>query len=171
MNMREAPSQLDFTEDPPATLYEAVSRILRHFGDQGATMEDLCGMFQKNITQWKVVSVSPAVTMLVRVGCAKVESQFGTRRIYHLKTFSEFEAQQARIVHRAQRDSRTAKLMDEYAERRLKEQAPAAPVLGKDASLVVNSSKMMLAYGANGTLVCTPKEARELYEILKGIFG
>lgn len=59
--MRDAVTQLNFEEEPPINIWDAVSRLLMHFGDQGATLEDLAGLFQKSNIQWKTNSISPAL--------------------------------------------------------------------------------------------------------------
>lgn len=161
--------QLDFEEDPPANIWQAVSRCLQHFGDDGATIEELVGMFQKNTVGWQPQSVSPACSNLVSLGCAKETKSYGVRRFHHLKTFTEAEHQ----VMKERQSTRRRELAEEkYQERKNAElQRPAAPVLGRDAPVAVQAGKMMVAYGTNQTFVGSPREARELFEALRGIFG
>jgi hypothetical protein len=165
MQMNERPAPLDFNEDPPDNMYEAVSRVLRHFGDQGATMEEVCGMFQRNCPQWKPVSVSPVLTLLIRAGCAREERNFGTRRIYHMKLVTHVEMDDIRALQReAKEKGMRERIAAELPTR-------SAPVLGKDMAVVVQGAKMMLAIGKNNTIVIEAREARELYEQLKALFG
>jgi hypothetical protein len=174
--MREALTQLDFNEDPPQTLIEVADRILQHFGDQGATMEDMGGMFQRNITQYKVSSLSPALTNLVRIGCAKVESRFGTHRWFHLKRFTEAEREHLLILQKNERDDRALRRVQKLQDAKLQDAMlppieKLHPVLGKDAAVAVQGAKMMFAIGKNQTVILTGPEARELYEQLKAVFG
>jgi hypothetical protein len=172
--MRQALTQLDFSDEAaPENIYDATSRILKHFGDEGATLEDLCVMFQKNLTQWKPVSVSPALSLLIRVGCAREERNFGTRRVFHVKPFGAFELEQ---LHALSREAREEMMLKKLKAKAIAPDAVPAlvagtHVLGRDAAIAVQGAKMMFAIGKNNTVILEAREARELYEQLKAVFG
>jgi len=173
--MREVISQLDFSEEPPINIYDCVSRLVKHFGDQGATLEDLVGMFQKNITQWKAQSVSPALSNLTSVGCIKHTTSYGVKRYFHLKSFTELELNMIRArgmkSRKLRKEKELAMAREEGRREAMPKIDPSIPqIFGRETPTVVKGSKMLFALGEKDTVILEPKQAKELYEQLKAIF-
>ena len=168
--LKDAIIKLNFEDDPPANIWQATSRALQTFGDRGATNEDLVLLFQKHKVKWKGQSISPALSGLVHVRCAKFITSYGVRRYYHLKIFTSVEHEEYKKYH----NELIAKRKDKAVKAAVAAAMPqptSAPVLGKDASMAVSKGKMIFALGEKDTIVLEPKQARELYEQLKELFS
>lgn len=155
---------LDFTDQPAlkqATLMEVVSVIVRHYGEQGCTMEDVAGTVQKNCPQWKPASCSPCVSGLEKLGCVRTQSIFGVRHIYHVRDYD-------RDVDRAELTRIEAAAV---AARQAVKAGTLVPPQPAAKAGPASSVKMLFAIGENKTEALTVEDARALYEQLHAIFG
>lgn len=172
--LKDAIIKLNFEDDPPANIWQATSRALQTFGDRGATNEDLVLLFQKHKVKWKGQSISPALSGLVHVRCAKFITSYRVRRYYHLKTFTSVEHEEYKKYHNELIAKRKDKAVKSAVAAQIAAALPpqnSAPVLGRDANMAVSKGKMIFALGEKDTIVLEPKQARELYEQLKELFS
>lgn len=107
----------------------------------------------------------------MQVRCCKYTTSYGTRRYFHLKTFTSVEHDELKRYHNGLKNARSEKLLKKTVEAQIGTTQPKAPVLGKDASVAVSKGKMIFALGEKDTIVLEPKQARELYEQLKELFS
>lgn len=163
---------LDFSdEQKPGTLIAAVSVIVKHYGEQGCTTEDVAGTIQKNLPQWNANSASPALSNLVWLGCIRAKSNFGVRRYFHLRDY-DIDSDTERLASR--RTTTTLEkakqlLLEEQGRPQVQVQVAAPP----QATLAATSKGAMIAIGLglNRTELVDIQQAREIYTALKAIFG
>lgn len=152
--MQREPLQFD-EHSKPATLIMAVSIILAHYGDDGCTIADIARVVQKNLPQWNPSSVSPCVSNLIWLECARESRNFGERRIFFVRHY-EHEVDAPRLTTKKQ----------EHLRQQSQDADERAGLNGSTPAI-----KMMFAIGENKTEVMTLDEARSLYEQLHAIFG
>lgn len=129
-----------------ASLNEVILHYIKKAGDSGATMAQLASAIAENHKQWKPSSASPAVSALVRLGCAKQASVYGTRTIYYVRDWTEADIKRLS----AERLETLGKSTKESS----------APQIG-----------LMIAIGKNKTEAISLQDARKLYQQLHEIFG
>jgi hypothetical protein len=173
-----AATELNFDEDDleSMTLIEAVSKIITNFADQGCMMEDIAGMILKHFPRWSPNSASPAVSHLIYLNCVRDEHRFGVRKIFHVRAYDETDRHRLSEHTRQQKESsilkKIAKARDEGAAQIAAAAFPIQAAAAKPKeTVIVASSKMMIAYGERETLVVTVEHAKEIWVQLKGIFG
>lgn len=148
---------INFEEQQPVTLIEAVSHILEQ-SSEPVTMAYLCGVVQKNLPQWKPQSVSPCVSNLIALGCAKEIRSFGVRFIAHTRLYDpETDRERLTQLDKQKRTpvvgSRTP-VADTYSV-----STPQGPM------------KILIAIGDTRTEAMTIAEAKALYQQLHALFG
>jgi hypothetical protein len=139
---------LDISKRPElkdATLIQCVAAIIKHYGEEGCTMEDISKVVQKQLPQWKPTSASPCVSTLVAIGVARQESQFGVRRVFSLRDYDPEKDPE-----------RTSRLKLKHL---MKEAVRPAPTL-----------LISIAIGSNKTETLTMEEWRGVYDQLHQIF-
>lgn len=160
---------LDFDDDKkPASVLMAVSVIVRHYGAEGCTMEDIAGTIQRNLPQWKPTSASPCVTTLVALGCARVEHRFGVRRVYHVRDYDVDDDGERLKKMQAEARERAALKKLGLRDREVLHVTASSP---KPAPAPKpGPTRLLIAIGENRTETMTVEEARALYEQLRAIF-
>lgn len=171
-------TELNFDEEDLARmpLVEAVSKIIANFGDQGCTIADIAGMVLKHFPHWSPNSSSPACSHLIYLGCIREERRFGVRKLYPVRAYDDSDRARLSEHKRQQKEAamlkRLAKTREEVKRELASQSFPVQAAAAKPKeTVIVASSRMMIAYGERETLVVTVEQAKEIYTQLKAIFG